>query len=341
MQIFSTLQHGKYLNEIAKLSKSDVVHVHDLFDQTFIDTLLATKGTPRCLISDHFSKVEFDRVEVFCLPLFIEKEIKKILKNNLCQNEVVTSTCFNFIVNKKQINRFLCIKLVELFGLQDFDYTWSAVDQNFDMSLIISELDYLGQFSPLSPDERSFLLQPIKLKKKWFDYMFQTPNNISINNYGDNDWSWQNGLQQLFLRSAISLITESVTTQKGAAFTEKTLYAVLGLTFPIWVGGYNQAKEWHRLGFDIFDDVIDHSYQDYDTLIERCYFAIANNIELLSNKEKIAHLRNSLKDRLIQNCELLFQNHLERVVDHEITKLPKDLQLLMPDILKYFRNQTP
>ena len=128
-----------------------------------------------------------------------------------------------------------------------------------------------------------------------------------------------------------------MTTQRGSVFTEKTLYSVLGLTFPIWVGGYNQAKEWNRLGFDTFDDIIDHSYQDYDTLIERCYFAISNNIELLSNREKVAQVRNSLKDRLMQNCEMLLQNHLAHVVDREIAKFPKDLQLLMPDILKYFR----
>jgi hypothetical protein len=107
--------------------------VNDVFDQTFIDTLLATKGTPRCLINDHFSKVEFDKVQIFCLPLFIEREIKKISKVNLCQNEVTTSTCFSFIINKKQINRFLCIKLVELFALQgrpdeDFEDVESSED---------------------------------------------------------------------------------------------------------------------------------------------------------------------------------------------------------------------
>ena len=141
MQLLTTLEHGRDFNKISKLSESDVVHLYDVFDQTYIDTILATKGTPKYFISDHFSQVKFDKVQVLCLPLFIEQEIKKIAQVHLCQKELVTSTCFNFIINKKQINRFLCIKLVEWFALQDFVYTWSAVDQNFDMSLIISELN--------------------------------------------------------------------------------------------------------------------------------------------------------------------------------------------------------
>ena len=92
-----------------------------------------------------------------------------------------------------------------------------------------------------------------------------------------------------------------------------------------------------RLRFDTFDDVIDHSYQSYDTLIERCYYAFTRNLPLLSDKNTATELRLLHKDRLYKNRQLLLQNHLEKFVDQEISKFPKDLQLVMPEILKYFR----
>jgi hypothetical protein len=156
-------------------------------------------------------------------------------------------------------------------------------------------------------------------------------------NYGGNAWTWKNGLNDLFSKSAISLITESVRYQQSMTFTEKTLYSVLGLTFPIWVGGYNQASEWEKLGFDAFNDVVDHSYQSYNTLIERCYYAFSNNLELLTNKSKSAELRAIHQERLFKNRELLLQNQLGKFVDTEINKYPSELQLCVPEILKHFR----
>ena len=140
----------------------------------------------------------------------------------------------------------------------------------------------------------------------------------------------------MFLSSAISLITESLRFEKAATFTEKTIYSVLGLTFPIWVGGYNQATEWKNIGFDVFDDIIDHSYQSHDTLIERCYYAFANNLDLLSNKDKSAKLRLLCKVRLLKNRKLLLNNHLGIIANNKISTYPQELQLCMPEILKYF-----
>ena len=176
----------------------------------------------------------------------------------------------------------------------------------------------------------------MQLKKRVVGIPDSTTSNIRLDP-GSNSWTWRNGLQNMFLNSSISLITESVQYQRAAAFTEKTLYAVWGLTFPIWIGGYNQAKEWKRIGFDTFDDVIDHSYQNYDTLIERCYYAFFLNLKLLSNIDKTKELRLAHKHRLFKNRELLLQNQLGKFVDQEISKFPEDLQSAMPEILKYFR----
>jgi hypothetical protein len=338
MELISILA-GSKLNTVNKLTNNHVLHINDVFDQEYVDYIL-TKGTPYCIVSDHMSAPPYHNpIPFYGLPLFAENNTRIITNQLEFDNNLSTSHCFNFMINKKQVNRFLCIKLVEYFKLTDFDYTWSAVDQTFDMSEILKELDALGSQSPLDNKTRSAILAPINLTKRFIKCPpgLGTKSNSSVMNYGGNAWTWKNGLNDLFSKSAISLITESVRYQQSMTFTEKTLYSVLGLTFPIWIGGYNQASEWEKLGFDAFNDVVDHSYQSYNTLIERCYYAFSNNLELLTNKSKSAELRAIHQERLFKNRELLLQNQLGKFVDTEINKYPSELQLCVPEILKHFR----
>lgn len=336
LQVLST---GRRI-AITNITDQHVIHRYDVFDQDFVDYILE-KGRPNCIVSDHFVSAYFDNIQVIGLPLWLECHTKEFIEFVQFSNNCVTDHCFNFTINKKQINRFLCIKLVEWFNLRDFDYTWSGIGQNFDMSVIIQELDLLANKSPLSQQARSFILAPVRLEKKFIlgpHDIDDNNNSVSIKTKG-GPLAWEAGLNQIFSNSAVSLITESVSYQKASVFTEKTLYSVLGLTFPIWVGGYNQAKDWANMGFDIFDDIIDHSYQSYDTLVERCYFAIANNLDILSDKALATELRSQNKHRLLQNRDHALSNGIGNYVDQQITKLPTDLQQVIPEILDKFRSK--
>ena len=338
MRLISTLEYNRHLSNIDILNNDDVLHIYDVFDQEYINFVL-TKGIPKYVVSDHITKslLKFNEIQFCGLPLYAKLAVSKISNNIQYHNDTNTSYCFNFMINKKQINRILCIKFVELFELTNFDYTWSAVDQTSDLSSIIAETHALGNNSPLNSRALTSLLSPIQLTRKFIEFETITANKSGIENYGGIDWAWKHIMHKLFAHSAISLITESVGHQLSSVFTEKTVYSVLGLTFPIWIGGYNQANEWKRIGFDTFDDVIDHGYQSYETLLERCYYAFALNLKLLSDKDKSTELRLLHKDRLIKNRELLLQHQLDKFVNQEINKLPQDLQETMPKILKYFR----
>ena len=216
------------------------------------------------------------------------------------------------------------IKLIEWFGLTNMDYTWSGADSNFDMSIIIQEMNSV-QNPPWSREFESFILSPIAMQKKWIN----TPNDTLIESthiQTVNKKAWHAGLDQLFSHSAVSLIAESIDYQSGAGYTEKTAYALFGQTFPIWVGGKYQAEQFAKLGYDTFDDVIDHSYQYRDTLIERCYYAIADNLEILKNLEHATALRNNLSTRLKENRQKLLTdcNVLEPLLLAKFRKIIRD-----------------
>ena len=317
-----------------------ILHIEDVHTHEQLRQLLVNQEFDY-IFNDNLSELNYPGQDVYTLPLFVTETAYLLVNNKNLFSPLLkpgsatsTKTAFNFMINKKQVNRYLCIKLVELFELTSFDYTWSGVDQNFDMSTILEELNKLGTSSPITDLERTFLLLPITTQSKVL-LIFKT----EIAEYGlrnnTGPWGiWVSGLKSIFLDSAVSLITESVSYDPAMVFTEKTIYAIIGLTFPIWVGGYKQAQNWEKLGFDTFNDVIDHSYQHYDTVIERCYYAIKNNLKILQDVEYASQLRSTHMARLKANDALLRSGHLEKFCRDTFKTWPQDLQHAINDIVE-------
>jgi hypothetical protein len=172
------------------------------------------------------------------------------------------------------------------------------------------------------------ILSPIKtFKKKWYSFTNEKFDESGVTNYGNNIAVWNKHLIDIVSSSAISIISESVDTHIASTFTEKTVYSVLGLTFPIWVGGVNSALHWKAKGFDVFDDIIDHSYQNLPTLLERCFYAFYLNKDILTDLEKLSNLRLQHLDRLIKNRNLMTSNTFTKYNQLSIQQWPDDLQI--------------
>lgn len=292
---------------------NNILVIHDWYDTDRLNELIKYTQ-PKYILNMYYVDIEGGDKEkdlpIFSFPAVFLFYNRIFRSANL--PEITDYNTFNFIINKKLIHRTLCIRLVEMFKLTDYTYTWSGLGRDYNMSDIITELDQLGTSSPLTEEQRQFLLAPIEIESKFFEMPESVNSTDSHVNYkSDNTYTWNNFLKNIFTSSAVSLITESHGHLKKAGFTEKTSYAILGLTFPIWVGGYNQAQGLKQLGFDVFEDIIDHSYQSYPTLIERCYYAIANNLEILSNKSLAHELRTKNINRLKANRDLLLGDHTE------------------------------
>ena len=93
--------------------------------------------------------------------------------------------CFNFLVNKKQINRYLLIKLVEYFKLTRFNYTWSGIGRQFDLTEIIDEWNMIDPLHTHFNDNlRNCILSPILLDKFFIHFQkciaFAFSNRIQL-----------------------------------------------------------------------------------------------------------------------------------------------------------------
>jgi hypothetical protein len=114
---------------------------------------------------------------------------------------------------------------------------------------------------------------------------------------------------QLFEPSCISLITEPAYTEKQTIVTEKTIMALYGGTIPIWVGGWRIADYMQSQGFDIFSDVVDHSYQTLENPAQRVQQAVELNIGLLQKADP--DFLSKYLNRLQHNYNLIKSNPFE------------------------------
>ena len=315
------------------LDNNTVFYIPDRFDPEWLYPVVDFYGKPG-LVFGFFSSLDLKDIPYFGLPISFAWQANKYFANEQFLDSVETEYAFNFIINRKRINRHLVAKLVELFQLTDYTYTASNVERSQNLQFIVDELNSLDPANPLLQIDRSCFLSPVNIETRWIDDgADQTIPTFGQKLHSAHDTTWNSGLNQIFYSSAVSLITETIETEPGSFFTEKTLYALLGLTFPIWIGGINHASEFKNLGFDIFEDVVDHSYESMPTLIERCYWAVAKNLDLLKDKNLCRELRKRNLDRLLDNRNKVFDGRMKLRLNQLIDTLPDDCSPLIREAL--------
>lgn len=94
----------------------------------------------------------------------------------------------------------------------------------------------------------------------------------------------------------INIVTESLYYQYPGIITEKSIFAWLAYQVPIIIGYPGIVAHAQQLGFDMFDDVVDHGYDQYSNST-RIQAAIELNRQLLTDGID----RPSLQSRLERN----------------------------------------
>ena len=249
------------------------------------------------------------------------------------------------IINKTGLSRYMALKLIEAFDL-DHEILWSGIGSKRNLSDVIPEIDLL------CPQYKHCLLSPVSLTPRWlykldFDALCQTPlehyagdtmspitrfvdtvfrDFLHIPRRGSHVWSWNNGIGSMMSASAVSLITESECSYPevwAVGFSWKTIFSVLAHTVPIWLGGRGAADQWRSMGFDVFDDIVNHDYQYAPTLFQRCWQAVNLNRELLQDKAQLSKLKLQLAPRFKYNHLLLYQDVIGQYWYQKFSEWPK------------------
>ena len=118
-------------------------------------------------------------------------------------------------------------------------------------------------------------------------------NSTYINNYENFK-----KLYKLYTNSFVEIISETSYTSYGT-MAEKYINSVYACNFPILVASRGSVKYLRDLGFDMFDDTVNHSYDEIESPCLRMETAIQQNIHLFSNK--VINEWHTVKDRFLNN----------------------------------------
>ena len=330
MRIVSTIKinNAVHLLDIDKFANDDIWYIYDVVGGQELTDRIRRWGTPKDIICDSLDYANFEGdFNFYHVNLSLELFARFLTAENMIMpKDLVTLSAANTMINKKRPNRFVLAKMIEIYDL-DVDYTYNGVWRNFDINQM-PEFEYQINTYGLSLEEYTQLLSPIKLEPSWFDCPGdEILPEICVQSYNcAYDYQWNHALKDKFCNSAVALITETVWNSNQMNFSEKTLLAMLGRNFPIWIGGKNQADLWASYGFDTFDDIIDHSYQYRDSYFERCWLAVKLNLDLLKNFDRLKILRQQLLPRLNKNRHLVNELRFRQINDQKIEKFPDHIK---------------
>lgn len=151
-------------------------------------------------------------------------------------------------------------------------------------------------------------------KFEWhcFDQGYQriregTADRIKIPSYesmpqGANIENYNSILLPIYNQVRVELVPGSIFAEPTPYITEKELQAIYGSNFMIFVNAIGTVSVLRQWGFDVFDDIVNHSYDEEADPVRRICKAISDNIHLLNGTEDVNILWEKNSHRFKQNC---------------------------------------
>lgn len=211
------------------------------------------------LVFDHVvQQEEFQQYRCEYMPSLLARESEEFVQQSISPHWNLKKYAFNFMINKPRPHRRQLLELIDQYNLTSYRHS------------------LCWQTSPVASISVT-------------DYRI---GGETVMNQGFKNGSYRNSTtyqallqRQVFEPTCVSLITEPAYAERQTIVTEKTIMAIYGGTIPIWVGGWRIADYMRDRGFDVFDDVVDHSYQSLKNPAQRVQQSIELNLSLLQQPD--------------------------------------------------------
>jgi hypothetical protein len=130
------------------------------------------------------------------------------------------------------------------------------------------------------------------------DYEIYKHTNDNFTNFNQN-------LRSKYQHSFVEIVTESTFSSPSFLLTEKTANSIYGCNFPIILSGVGAVAHLRELGLDMFDDIVDHSYDLIANPFDRIIAAVDGNQQLLLDSEHAKTLWRNNQARFQQNVNVV------------------------------------
>ena len=151
----------------------------------------------------------------------------------------------------------------------------------------------------LNGRECSHRRRAVDVLQSWPDGILSYGEIIPLTTWGystyrgtDNDENFFR-LADVYGSCAVNVVTETQYDDYPGVICEKTLLAMLAQQIPVVIGYSGIIRNLRDLGFDMFDDIVDNSFDDLPNE-ERVEQAILRNRDLILGKYNLDRYRNRL-----------------------------------------------
>lgn len=213
-----------------------------------------------------------------------------------CEKTKITNRWISFNCDKK-FHRVMTISY-----LLSKEYSKNG-DFTFDMkcSLLVPPDKYKNLSTIPSRLKSDFAKGFEKFKSNDFNLLDIPPFNQDeikvVRNYNID-------LLSAYERVGVEIITGTMFFEQTPVLSEKEMQSVYAQNFPIYINGVGMAREMKKFfGIDIFDDIVDHSYDEIEDHFERLAAAIDLNQHLLDGSTNIKELWMDNQKRFDDNCD--------------------------------------
>lgn len=290
----------------------------------FIDDDCAIKGydKKRFFILNNNSKLEeYKKLLGTDLNVYSTAFLLKFISKHLCRYESrfipeKESQFFMCHNRSPKVHRYVFICLLLKNGLVD-DVDWSMVmgwyrktnryGGFYENLLTKYEINFVYQEQIAYLDEIDVKRSKFEVDKEWF-----TSEEISPS------FEW-NQIYELktYESSYVNIVTESNFLFNEIHITEKTLKPFYFYQFPVFLSSMHHVKYIKDMyGFDMFDDILDHSYDNEPDNKKRLFMVYDEIKRISQNKDKLIEF--------YKNNESRFEKNKQIVIN--ISKSNKDLE---------------
>ena len=212
-------------------------------------------------------------------------------------NKEFLFSCHNRVFKKHRLETLCFLKKHNILKNTDWSnlnefYDWidSPDKFNYDFDFVIDEIDFF--------------------KKKGVKYSKYETNKKSWLNKEDASIMVQKLTSECFTNCYINIITETWYDGKEIHVSEKSYRAFYFMQLPIFVATQNHVKYLKtRFGFDLFDDLIDHSYDSEPDSKKRMLLVLNEIKRLNDNKDLVIDFYKKNKSRFENNLKIILNEY--------------------------------
>jgi hypothetical protein len=298
-----------------------ILNEHEYEKEEFIiylDELIKNMGfdTSRVYLMTNNSKLDYYKqknnlsINVYSLDflvMFIANHMVEFGEPEFIENK--TGDFFMCHNRGPKPHRYAILCMLKKHGILE-NVDWSLIMGWYRKEQRIHNIDRIFYDSVFNNDDYNFYKNEIEFfadidikkskfeeEKTWFDGR----ENAQI--------EWKEVYEyQTYQNTYVNLVTESCYFDKDIHITEKSMKPFYFYQFPLFLSSFNHVKFLkERFGFDLFDDILDHSYDNEPDERLRLIMFFNEVKRLNENKEALIEFYKNNKQRFIYNKEIVIK----------------------------------